>query len=66
MAEGSSSALNPRRFMSFGSKDKEQENPNDAPPIQPSIARNLTDKVYEKRKLGALEVRYDHYKFFNS
>lgn len=56
MTEGSSSGLNPRRFMSFG-KDKEQENPNDAPPIQQSIARNLTDKVYEKRKLGALEVQ---------
>ncbi len=26
------------------------------PPIQISITRNLSDKLYEKRKLGALEV----------
>eukprot|EP01114_Cavostelium_apophysatum_P017154 TRINITY_DN5029_c0_g1_i1.p1 TRINITY_DN5029_c0_g1~~TRINITY_DN5029_c0_g1_i1.p1 ORF type:complete len:719 (-),score=131.55 TRINITY_DN5029_c0_g1_i1:14-2170(-) len=29
---------------------------SDAPPIQPSVTRNLSDKLYEKRKLGALEV----------
>jgi len=38
-------------------KDKDQEKENaEAPPIQPSIARNLSDKLYEKRKLGALEI----------
>lgn len=37
-------------------KDGKNQGSGDAPPIQLSISRNLSDRLYEKRKLGALEV----------
>jgi vacuole morphology and inheritance protein 14 len=38
------------------SKDKSAHPEDDLPPLQIATSRNLSDKLYEKRKLGALEV----------
>jgi vacuole morphology and inheritance protein 14 len=46
--------------MNFlSSKDKQGQGEKDAaeaPPLQLSVVRNLSDKLYEKRKQGALDL----------
>jgi vacuole morphology and inheritance protein 14 len=39
----------------FSDKSVEKEKESDSP-LQQSTTRNLSDKLYEKRKMGALEV----------
>jgi len=45
-------------FSNNNNKDKSKDGSSapDAPPIQLSISRNLSDRLYEKRKMGALDV----------